>query len=194
MKYYNATEAAKKLGIGKQDVVKMVRKKGFKAGKKKGEDYRIPESEIKRLAKIVERAQIRPDRESKNTPQIQRAEGYTATEASEKLNIPRSRIMYRIKKGKIQAFKGKAPTSPYLISETELQKLRDIATAKTAETAEKKEPIVLKEQMKPKTNLTQDKYYEDYIEIQKNFVVTMRHLAAAQEKMASVLSQLAENI
>ncbi len=193
MKYYNATEAAKKLGIGKQDVVKMVRKKGLKAGKKKGEDYRIPESEIKRLAKRVKRDQTRPDRESINTPQIQRAEGYTATEASEKLKIPRSRIIYLIKKGKIQAFKGKAPTSPFIIPESELQKLHNISIAKAAE---KKEPVVLEEpeKIQPKMDLPQDRYYEDFIEIRKDFVAAMCHLAAAQEKIASTLSKLAEKI
>jgi len=190
MKYYNAAEASKKLGIGTQDVIEMVRKKELKAGKKKGEDYRIPESEIKRLAKRVQRDKTRPDRKSRNTSKMQRAEGYTATEASEKLKIPRSSIMHLIKKGKIQAFKGKAPTSPYLISETELQKLRDISAAKTVE---KKVPTVLKEQTQPKTD-TQDKYYEDFIEIKKDFMAAMCHLAAAQEKMASTLSQLAEKI
>ena len=79
-----------------------------------------------------------------------------------------------------------------MIPETEMQKLLDIAMGKTA--VEKDAVVLKKKQQCSKTDHSQDKYYDDYIEIRKNFIETMRHLAAAQEHIASTISKLADKI
>jgi len=187
MKYFNATEAAIELGVRKQVITKMINNNQIKTDKKKGSASRIPESEVRRLEKKLKQEQ------SKNTSQNRKTKHYTATQASEKFKIPRSRIMYLINTGKLYAVKGKAATSPYLIPETEFQKLREIATSGTVGKKEEK-VVCTNEKPKEHSNHSQDKYYEDYIEIRKNFITAVRHLAAAQEKMASTLARLVEEI
>lgn len=120
---------------------------------------------------------------------------YTITEAAEKSGVARHRILRLVKIGKIEAVKGEESRSPYRISEVELEKLRDLEKLRYIEnsTNPQKEQEVISKITKP--DYAQDgKYYEDFIQIQKILVETMRDLASTQEQIALTLAELVKKV
>jgi len=117
---------------------------------------------------------------------------YTISEASQKLGIEKRKIMRLIKTREIEATKGENARSPYQITENELLKLCDIVGYKTVQ--EKKE-AVSSIPIEPKTDSAQNaRHYNDFIQIQKILVETMRDLAATQEKIAETLRELVKKV
>jgi excisionase family DNA binding protein len=120
---------------------------------------------------------------------------YTITEAAEKTGIGRHRILRLIKRGKIEAVKGEETRSPYQISEAELEKLPalekscDIEIAKNSQ----KKPEGISNITKP-DYAQEGKYYEDFVQIQKILVETMRNLATTQEQIAATLRELVKKV
>lgn len=119
---------------------------------------------------------------------------YTITEASEKSGVAKHRILRLIKRGKIEAVKGEG-RSPYQIKEAELEKLcvlektRELEIAKSAQ---KKQEAISKI---AKPDYAQEgKYYEDFVQIQKILVETMRNLATTQEQIAATLRELVKKV
>ena len=64
-------------------------------------------------------------------------EYYTVKEASEKLGIERHLIMRLVKTGKVESIKGEEKRSPYKITKTELEKIREITSSKKEGLAKK---------------------------------------------------------
>lgn len=117
---------------------------------------------------------------------------YTISEASKKFGIEKRKIMRLIKAGEIKATKGKNARSPYQITENELLKLCDIVGHKSSQ--EEKE-VVSSIPIETKTDSVQNaKHYEDFIQIQKILVETMRDLAATQEQIAATLRELVKKV
>jgi len=199
MRYYNANQASRELGIARQEIVKMIRNKELKAERKNGGTYCIPASEIKRLNKKLEQQEAELDKEFSNTAkttQRKKVKYYTATQASEKLGIERHIIMRLIRNDRIDSIKGQYQRSPYRIPETQLQKLYELATSEIAN--KEQEASNTKIETKPIPNHTPTpqpyKYYDDFLQIQKNISETMRHLASTQEQIAFTLAQLLKKV
>jgi excisionase family DNA binding protein len=111
---------------------------------------------------------------------------YTIKEASERLGIKIYTIKRLVRTGKIESKKGEKQRSPYQIPQTELEKIREIASPKEEKTTEKAE---IKLDSAPER-----RYYEDFMEMQKILVETMRDLASTQEQIALTLAQLVKKV
>ena len=117
---------------------------------------------------------------------------YTISEASQKLGIEKRKIRRLIKTNKIEATKGENTRSPYQITENELRKLCNIVGCKTPN--EEKE-VVSSISIEPQSAAVQNtKHYEDFIQIQKILIETMRDLAATQEQIAETLRELVKKV
>lgn len=114
---------------------------------------------------------------------------YTITEAAAKLGINRNTVVRWVKTGKISAAKeDNKARSPYKISESEFAKIREESTPNTtAPTPTAVKPEVVRE---AQTIQAKPYRYEEFIEIQKILLETMRDLASTQEKIATTLAQL----
>lgn len=119
---------------------------------------------------------------------------YTITEVAEELGVERQRILRLVKSGKIQAEKGENSTSPYQISEDELKKFRSmekIEIESEKKSPKKQEQEVVCEIIDHGKDI---KHYEDFIQIQKILVETMRALATTQEQIAATLRELVKKV
>ena len=112
---------------------------------------------------------------------------YTITEFAEELGVPRSRISWLVKSGKIEAMKRKKQRDTYKIPKSELEKFAQ--ESKTKPTKKGQKPT--EKRVAAKANETKrEPRYDEFINIQKILVETMRDLAKTQEKIASTLSEL----
>ncbi len=103
--------------------------------------------------------------------------------------------MRLVKRGKIEAVKGEESRSPYRITEVELEKLRDLESLRDIEnsTNPQKEQEVISKITEP--DYAQDgKCYENFIQIQKILVETMRDLASTQAQIALTLAELVKKV
>jgi len=116
---------------------------------------------------------------------------YTITEFAEKLGVPRSRVLWLVRSGQIESTKGENPRSPYKIPKSELKKSNRKSTSKSTEkTKESKETKISGKSRE----IQKEPSYEEFVEIQKILIETMRDLAKTQEKIASTLSELVKKI
>lgn len=135
----------------------------------------------------------------KNRPEPGETEkkSYTATEASAKVGTKKEHIMYLIKKGRIEAVKGKGIRAPYRIPETELSKLQDLATVKARKKKEKKAslPKLSKKTTEKAQSVPCDGMSsQEFVDIQKILAQTMNRLAATQDQLASMLTHLLKKL
>lgn len=111
---------------------------------------------------------------------------YTVTELAEKLGVPRSRISWLVKSGQIESLKRKKQRDPYKIPKSELEKLTPKGKTKPAKKSQKSTG----KSISVKADEIKEPRYDEFINIQKILVETMRDLAKTQEKIASTLSEL----
>jgi excisionase family DNA binding protein len=112
---------------------------------------------------------------------------YSITEFAEELGVPRNKISWLVKSGQIETIKRKKQRGLYKIPKSELEKFAQGSRPKPAKKSQK---LTVKRISKKSNGMKKKPRYEEFIDIQKILVETMRDLAKTQEKIASTLSEL----
>lgn len=203
MKSYSLNEATRKLGISRARLLEMIKQKEIKFEKAKNGGYLIYTSEIKRLAKKLEKEEEDLDRELaeqgvNDTPKNVEEKYYTVTQVSELLGVERSEIMRLVKTGKIESTKGEAQRSPYLIPEGQLQELCS-KNRSEKNNDNVKQKVVSALGMEPKGQnyssvLSEKTCCDEIAEIQKNISKTQHQIALTQQQMAETIAELLKKL
>lgn len=208
-KYYSISQAAKKTKVDYKHIRMMLEKREIEATKEKGRSgsFRIPENELPRIKELA-----RQKKSEKKTPQPQKETPpksstrttspmyYSAAQVSQITGVTPHKIAYFIAKGKIQSTR-KTPTSRYQIPESEIEKVKNLAskreelpilvpqvceTAPNAKEPELETPSV-KDQAPETDRKDGDNFRAEFISMQNNLVETMRHIASTQEQMGTLM-------
>ena len=169
-----------------------------KAQKTKAGNYRIPKSEISRLAKELLQEEAQLDMQVADTAteiQNKNIKYYTVTQASEILGIGRSKILKLVKTGNFSAIKGPGMRAPYLVPEDQLQNIRHAAVSKAYYYQDRVfEHPTDDTKNNPPLISHSDRQHEDLLQIQKNISEAMRNISSTQEQIALPLNRLIDKL